>query len=81
MKKESLRSDILTRERLPISCLFRLVKEDGELILAKNYEAKGRGIYLKKDEVSIQAIQTPKALKRLGAKISEKTIEEMEASL
>ena len=81
MKKESIRSDFLTREKLPIGQLFRLVKKDGMLVLQDNYQGKGRGIYLKKDPSTILALKTPKAIKRLGASIAEETLKEMEASL
>ena len=81
MAKQSLRTDFLTRKKYPISELFRFVKENGYLTLAKTYETKGRGIYLRKDPSTLEAIKTPKALKRLGAKISEETLKEMEEAL
>ncbi len=81
MRKQSVRSDFITRERLPIGQLFRLAKASGVLRLSKTYEEKGRGIYLKKDPSTLKYLRSAKGLKRLGASIEESTLKQMEALL
>jgi len=59
--KKILRRCALTRELLPRTALFRIVRTpQGAVMLDRDGTALGRGMHLKKDWEVIKAIATPK---------------------
>ena len=56
--------DLLSRNCFPRNELFRLVLEDGKLVLDLTYDNPGRGIYIKKDLDTIEKVFKKKMLQR-----------------
>ena len=66
MRKENPRTDIASRQKYPKGLLFRIVNINGTLLLDKDNNLKGRGIYLKKDLASIEIAERKRLLEKKG---------------
>ena len=74
-----LRCCALTKERLPKSELFRIVRDkEGNVFVDDTNKANGRGCYLKKDKEVILNAQKFKVLDRnLNVEVNESIYEEL----
>ena len=74
-----LRCCALTKERLPKSELFRIVRDkEGNVFVDDTNKANGRGCYLKKDREVILNAQKSKVLDRnLNVEVNESIYEEL----
>ena len=79
MKKISMRSCVVTNERLTKQELLRIVKTpEGNVLPDLTGKANGRGAYIKKDEATLDKAIKSKALERhLECKIEESVYEEI----
>lgn len=68
MQNINQRQDIVSRARFPKDELFRLVKTANGLTLDLNHSLLGRGLYVHKDEKSLDMIEKKNLLARYGAK-------------
>ena len=82
-KKITLRSCIITREKLPKKELIRVVKDKFDnIIIDETGKSNGRGAYLKKDIEIIRKAKKDKVLdKVLGVEIPNNIYEELENML
>ena len=79
MKKISLRTCVVSKEKLDKRELFRIVRnKDGEVFVDDTLKANGRGVYLKKDENIINKARDKKILDyHLGVKVSDEVYDEL----
>ncbi len=59
-----VRMDLLSRKQFPREELFRLVLQEGKLLLDLSYSLKGRAVYVKKDVETIEVIFKKGLLRR-----------------
>lgn len=78
-RKISLRSCIVTKEKLPKSELIRIVRTpEGEVKIDLTGKLNGRGAYLKRDEKVIEKAKQNKVLNRhLAVEIPETIFQEL----
>ena len=83
MKKISLRTCIVSGEKLEKKDLFRVVRTpEGNVIVDDSLKANGRGAYLKKDIDVIEKAKKSKILERhLEVSIDEAIYEELKNKL
>ena len=61
-KPEILRRDIVSRKSFPKKQMFRLVRLNDVLILDEDYKLNGRGLYVLKDQATIDTLLKNKKL-------------------
>ena len=64
MKRENPRTDIASRKRFDRVELLRLVKVGSKVLVDKEGNLPGRGVYLKKDLASLELALKKKAFER-----------------
>ena len=64
MKRENPRTDIASRERFPKEELLRIVLCSSRILVDKEGNLPGRGVYLKKDIASFEKALKRKAFER-----------------
>ncbi len=80
VKKEPLRTCIITREKLPKKELLRIVRTpEGEIVPDLTGKLNGRGAYIKKDLDTLNKAKQNKVLeKALEVSISDEVYSEIE---
>lgn len=81
MKKESIRTDLLTRKTYRQSELLRLVVEDGHLVFDRGEAKPGRGYYLLPSLETLKLLENNKASKRLPYPLKEGEIKFLEEKI
>ena len=83
VKKEPLRTCIITREKLPKKELLRIVRTpEGEIVPDLTGKLNGRGAYIKKDLETLNKARKNKALdKALEFNISEEAFDNIEKTI
>ena len=78
-RKISMRTCVVTREKLPKGELIRVVRTpEGEIIIDETGKANGRGAYLKKDrDVFLKAKKNKILNKQLEVEVPDKVFEEL----
>jgi len=78
-KKISLRSCVISRERLPKRELLRIVRTpNGEVIVDNTGKINGRGAYIKRDLLILEKAKKSKILEKiLDIEISDKVYDEI----
>ena len=79
VKKEPLRTCIITREKLPKKELLRIVRTpEGEIVPDLTGKLNGRGAYIKKDIEVLEKAKKSKILeKRLECEIEDSVYDEI----
>ena len=66
MRKEVLRTCVVTREKLPKEELIRIaITKDGEVFIDESGRANGKGAYLKKDAEVIKKAKKNRVLNKV----------------
>ncbi len=78
-KPEVLRLDIVSHKSFPKDKLFRLVKVDDVYVLDEGQNMKRRGLYVLKDEETLNKLSTKKNMSRY--RLNEDVIKRMKECL
>ncbi len=78
-RPEILRLDIVSHKQFPKDKLFRLVKIDDVYVLDEGHDMKGRGLYVLKDEETLNKLSSKKLMSRY--RLNEEVVMRMKACL